>query len=195
MKELISLILVLIFFCSCNENKKEEDLSSLEFRYFNLENAGWKSRVETQKIDNMAFKATLVPIQYYILKGKGREELQAVDSIYEKNKRERVVEFIFEHDSEEDVLESKFTNQDYKSAIEYMSFAIEKDFYLVTSANDTIKCSGVLHERNYKITPYTKIMLFFSDVNPNDKLQLVYKDVLYSKGSMKFSFTDPILNL
>jgi len=194
MRVSISLLACLMLICSCQE-KKEEDLSELEFRYFNLENSGWKSRVETQKIDAVSFKATLVPVQYYILKQKGREKLKAADSIYEMNKRERVIEFIFEDDSEQDMLQSKFTNIDYESGVKYMSFGIDKDFFLVTSKNDTIPCSGVLHERNFKVAPYTKVMLFFSDVDPDAKIQLIYNDVLYRKGKMKFSFTDPILNL
>jgi len=194
MRVSISLLACLMLICSCQE-KKEEDLSELEFRYFNLENSGWKSRVETQKIDAVSFKATLVPVQYYILKQKGREKLKAADSIYEMNKRERVIEFIFEDESEQDMLQSKFTNIDYESGVKYMSFGIDKDFFLVTSKNDTIPCSGVLHERNFKVAPYTKVMLFFSDVDPDAKIQLIYNDVLYRKGKMKFSFTDPILNL
>lgn len=194
MRVSISLLAGLIFFCSCQE-KKEEDPSRLEFRYFNLENSGWKSRIETQKIDAVAFNATLVPVQYYILKQKGREELRAADSVYEMNKRERVIEFMFEDDSEQDMLDPKFTNLDYESGVRYMSFSMDKDFYLVTEKNDTIKCSGVLHERNFKVAPYTKVMLFFSDVDPDAKIQLIYNDVLFGKGKMKFSFTDPILNL
>lgn len=197
MRVFSSLFAITVFFLvySCNKQEKEENTDDLEFRYFNLENAGWKSRVEAQKIDAITFKATLVPIQYYLLKDKGRDALKQVDSLYEVNKHERIIEFIFEDDSGQDMLEPKFTDLDYSESVKYMSFGINKDFYLITDKNDTIQCAGILHERNFKVAPFTKILLFFSGVDPDDKFQLVYNDVLYKKGKIKFRFTDPILNL
>ena len=195
MRVLTSLLILLLIVSSCKDESSIAKSSDVEFRFYNLEKAGWKSRVEKQKIDSITFKATLVPIQYYILKEKGRDNLEMIDSLYEIHKRERVIEFIFEDDSEQDLLQSKFTNLDYQKSVEYMSFNIAKDFYIITSSNDTIPCSGVVHERNYKITPYTKVMLFFADVNPEDKIQLVYNDALYRKGNVKLRFSDPILNL
>jgi hypothetical protein len=92
-------------------------------------------------------------------------------------------------------LEDKFTNLDYQKAVEYMSFTIQKDFSVITSKNDTIQCSGVMFERNFKIAPYHKLLLFFSGINPNDKIQLVYQDNLFKKGTLKFRFKEPILKL
>lgn len=192
MKVLISTIACIVLFASCQKQKKEDEL---EFRYFNLENAGWKSRIKSQKIDDMSFQSVLVPLQYYILKQNGKNRLEQVDSIYKTNQKERIIEFILQDDKGQDILDSKFTNQDYASSVEYISFKIDKDFYLIANNKDTIKCSGVLHERNYKIAPYTKIMLFFSDVDPDAKIQLIYNDVLFRKGIMKFTFTDPIIKL
>lgn len=193
MRVLISFFAFAVLFCSCKD--KSEDNSDLEFRYFNLEKTGWKSRIQSQKIDDMSFRSVLVPLQYYLLKQNGNNRLEQVDSIYKANENERIIEFMLENDRGEDVLDSKFTNQDYTSSVEYVSFKIEKDFYLIANNKDTIKCSGVLHERNYKIAPYTKIMLFFSGVDPNAKIQLIYNDVLFGKGMMKFTFKDPIIKL
>ena len=67
---------------------------------------------------------------------------------------------------------------------------MDKDFVVVTSKKDTIACSGVTFERNYKIAPYQKIMLFFPNIAPNEKIQLIYNDKLFRKGILKFKFKD-----
>lgn len=178
-----------LFSCKKGGDDNKGD-SEIRDRYFNLEKIGWKSRQYTQKVDDIGFIATEVPIQYYLLKDKGNENLQLVDSLYEENKRERVIEFTFQQDEEKDLLSNDFTGMDYTSAVKYMSFGLDKDFYVVTSKKDTILCSGVTYERNYKIAPYQKVLLFFSGIDPNDKIQLVYNDFLFRKGTLKFKFKD-----
>ncbi len=128
---------------------------------------------------------------YYLLKNQGTENLEHVDSLYEENKRERVIEFVFQQDEEKDLLGGDFTGMDYTQAVKYMSFGLDKDFYVVTSKKDTIACSGVNFERNYKISPFQKVLLFFSGIDPNDKIQLIYNDFLFRKGILKFKFKDP----
>lgn len=197
MKGLIKcLLLVFVLFYSCGKEKNtNKDDSQIRFNYYNLENAGWKSRLHSQQVDNVHFTATEVPIQYYLLKDQGNEDLIKVDSIYQQNKTERIIEFTFHDDNEEDLLLEKFTQMDYESAVKYMSFEIQNDFVVVTSKNDTIKCSGALFERSFKVAPFNKIMLFFSNISPNEKIQLVYNDYLFRKGTLKFRFKDPILKL
>jgi hypothetical protein len=186
--KLFCLLFVLLLF-SCKKEKIEN--SEIRDRYFNLEKIGWKSRSYTQVVDDIGFTATEVPIQYYLLKDQGIENLEHVDSLYEENKRERVIEFVFQQDEEKDLLDKDFTGMDYTSAVKYMSFGLDKDFYVVTSKKDTIHCSGVNFERNYKIAPFQKVILFFSGIDPNDKIQLVYNDFLFRKGILKFKFKDP----
>jgi hypothetical protein len=185
---LFCLLFVLLLF-SCKKEKIEN--SEIRDRYFNLEKIGWKSRSYTQVVDDIGFTATEVPIQYYLLKDQGVENLEHVDSLYEENKTERVIEFVFQEDEEKDLLNKDFTGMDYTSAVKYMSFGLDKDFYVVTSKKDTIPCSGVNFERNYKIAPFQKVMLFFSGIDPNDKIQLIYNDFLFRKGILKFKFKDP----
>lgn len=186
----LSLFLVII---SCKKNNESTNLddSKIRDRYFNLEKVGWKSRMYTQKIEDIGFTATEVPIQYYLLKDLGTVNLKMVDSLYEENKRERVLEFTFQQEEEKDLLSKDFTGMDYTSAVKYMSFGIDKDFYIVTSKKDTIACSGVTFERSYKIAPYQKILLYFSGIDPNEKIQLIYNDFLFRKGTLKFKFKDP----
>ncbi len=187
----------LFLFFSCGEKKQEtwQDDSKIRYKYYNLENQGWKSQLHSQKIDNIDFTATQVPIQYYLLKEMGSSSLTKVDSIYQENKKERIIEFTFQEKNENDLLKEKFTGMEYQKSVEYMSFTIQKDFYVVSSSKDTIKCSGVLFERNFKVAPFNKIMLFFSGIEPNDNIQLIYQDNLFKKGTIKFSFSDQLLNL
>lgn len=176
---------------SCKKEDKVIDDSEIRDKYFQLEKIGWKSKVHNQLIDDINFTATEVPIQYYLLKDKGNEDLFLVDSLYQANKTERVIEFTFHQDEEKDLLDEKFTGMSYEDGVKYMSFGLDRDFYVVTSKKDTIKCSGVIYERNYKIAPFQKVLLLFSGIEPDDKIQLVYKDYLFRKGIMKFKFKDP----
>jgi len=185
------LLLVILMLLSC---KKEQEApaagSDARSRYYRLQNLGWKSRTYTQRASDMTFTATEVPIQYYLLKEKGPQDLSVIDSLYEENKKERIVEFTFAQEAEKDILKKEFTGMKYDDAVKYMAFAIDKDFYVVTSKHDTIACSGANFERTYKITPYQKVTLFFSGIDPNEKLQLVYTDHLFRKGTLKFNFSD-----
>lgn len=193
MKDLNKLFCIFcVFLCfSCKKETKDNYKNSeIRDRYFNLEKIGWKSRAYTQKADNIDFTAIEVPIQYYLLKDLGNENLIPIDSLYEENKRERIIEFTFQQDEEKDLLGNDFTGMEYTDAVKYMSFGLEKDFYVVTSKKDTIACSGVTYERNYKIAPYQKVLLFFSGIDPNEKIQLVYTDFLFRKGTLKFQFKD-----
>lgn len=194
---LFFLIAVIFISCDIASGKKEavDKVAEISFRYYNLENQGWKSKNYTQIVDDISFTATEVPLQYYLLKSNGKDALITVDSLYEKNKTERIFEFVFQEENEKDLLAEEFTGLDYKSSVTYMSFKVQKDFYVVTTFNDTIPCSGVLFEQSHKIVPYNKLMLFFSGINPEDKVQLVYQDNLFKKGILKFRFKDPILHL
>lgn len=188
-------LLAAFFSCNQKESKHLIDDSEIRFRYFNLEKIGWKSKNHSQIVENITYTATEVPIQYYLLKDQSDANLVKVDSIYNKNKTERIIEFTFQDQDERDLLEEKFTQLDYKSSIEYMSFKIQNDFIIVTSKKDTIDCAGVLFERNFKVAPYNKVLLFFSGIAPEEKIQLVYKDRLFKKGTLKFQFKEPIINL
>ena len=184
-------ILLIFILFSCKKQDKATDDSEIRDRYFNLEKIGWKSRVYNQYVDDINFTATEVPIQYYLLKDKGNENLKLVDSLYEENKTERIIEFTFHQDEEKDLLKNNFTGMSYEDGVKYMSFGLDRDFYVITSKKDTIKCSGVIYERNFKVAPYQKVLLMFSGIDPNDKIQLVYKDYLFRKGILKFKFKDP----
>lgn len=187
------MISILLLF-SCNkkedENIKDVDDSTIRYKLFQLEDMGWKSKNNSQQIEDINFTATEVPIEYYLLKDQGNSDLFNIDSLYNENKYERIIEFTFEQEDEKDLLLEDFTKLNYEDGVKYMSFNMEDDFYIVTSKKDTIKCSGVNYERNFKVAPFQKIMLFFSGIQPKDKIQLIYNDKLFGKGIVKFKFEE-----
>lgn len=191
----IAVVLGVLLYFNANNIKKEIDDSEVRFQLYSLENIGWKSKKNVQKVDDIIFEATEVPIQYYILKDKGKQDLFTIDSIFQENKTERIYEFTFLQDEEKDLLASDFTKRSYEDAVKYISFGLDKDFYIVTSKKDTIKANGVNFERSFKIAPYQKVLIYFSGISPNDKVQLVYNDRLFGKGLLKFKFKDKYIKL
>lgn len=164
-----------------------------EYKFYNLKQQGWKSKRITQFIDDINYTATEVPLQYYISKNLEHKP-QLVDSIYRTNHRERVIEIEFQHVDQKDLLQQEFTHKTYEESVRYMAFAIEKDFKVITSSNKIITCSGVQLERNFKVAPFKRVLLYFDDIDPNDIIQLVYQDQLFGNGTLKFNFNNtPIL--
>jgi len=187
------LVVLCLCFISCNKEKNNTENSYDEF--YQLENIGWKSKKVNRYINTINYTATEVPIAYYILKDQGSSDLKKVDSIYKLHKRERVLEIEFHHDEEKDLLQSEFTNRNYEEAVKYMAFTIKNDFTIVTSSNDTIKCSGVQFERNFKVAPFKRALLYFGDINPEDQIQLIYNDELFGNGIIKFKFKETPIKL
>lgn len=179
----------MLLLISCKDMVKESN-EDIESRYFRLEKMGWKSKKYVQKVDDISFTAVEVPIEYYLIKNEGTGDMAMLDSLSRLNSTERVIEFTFEQQDEKDLLDKGYTGMEYEDSIKYLSFGLQKDFYVVTQKNDTIACSGVTYERNFKIAPYQRALVFFSGIPPGEKIQLVYKDYLYRKGILKFGFKD-----
>ncbi|MEP1490169.1 MAG: hypothetical protein ABJK28_17250 [Algibacter sp.] len=193
-KPSISFALLLIFGLniSCDKFSKSNKFS--EYKFFNLEQQGWKSKRMTQFVNDINYTATEVPIQYYLLKNNQNNHAK-VDSLYIKNAKERIVEIEFQHANQADLLLKDYTSKSYEDAVKYMAFTIEKDFTVVTSSNDTIRCSGVNFERNFKVAPFKRLLLYFDNINPNDNIKLIYQDQLFGNGILKFNFNETVLKL
>lgn len=187
-------ILVLLIPCGC---KTDKDLGETHesYKFFNLERAGWKSMSISQNVSNISYTATLVPIQYYMVKNEGLENPSRIDSMYQAHKTERIIEMEFRHKSRDDLLKSQYSNLDYESAVKYMAFSMEKDFMAVTRSGDSINCSGVTFERNFKLAPFKRLLLHFGNIPENEQLQLVYQDELFGNGIIKFKFKGTPLKL
>ncbi|PKP11186.1 MAG: hypothetical protein CVU08_12795 [Bacteroidetes bacterium HGW-Bacteroidetes-3] len=178
------LFLIVGVLYSCNKSPKEKD-----YKIFNSQHHNWKSLRVTQFVNDINYTATDVPLQYYLIKDIG-EDYQNIDSIYNANVKERIIEVEFQHIDQIDLLLPEYTTKTYEEAVKYMAFAIEKDFAIVTSSNDTLKCSGVNFERNFKIAPFKRLLLYFNNINPNDHIQLIYQDHLFGNGIIKFKFKE-----
>jgi len=172
-----------------------KDTEQVYDEYYRLENIGWKSKKINRYINTINYTATEVPIAYYILKNQGDTDLNKVDSIYKSHQKERVLEIEFHHDEEKDLLGNEFTNRGYEEAVKYMAFTIQKDFTVVTSSQDTISCAGVQFERNFKVAPFKRALLYFGNIKPEDQIQLIYNDELFGNGIIKFKFKETPIKL
>ncbi|QXP58409.1 hypothetical protein [Olleya sp. HaHaR_3_96] len=177
--------LSVLFLCiSCNSNKKK---TIEEYKTYNLQQQGWKTKRINQFIGDINYTATQVPLQYYLLKNIGKD-MERMDSIYKANNKERIIEIEFQHTNQDDLLKEKYTNRSYEDAVKYMAFTIANDFTVITSSNDTILCSGVNFERNFKVAPFKRALLYFNNINPDQTIKLIYQDKLFDNGIIKFNF-------
>lgn len=190
----LTTLLFLLLFTNCSKHNERSE-TNIEDKLFQLENKGWKSKSVIHSIGEMNFKASQVPLQYYILKQEGNSDLNKIDAIYQSLKEERIIEFEFLHENKEDLFQSEFTNLDYESSVKYMAFTIQNDFSVVLQSNDTIQCSGVILERNFKLAPFKRLLVSFTGIPENEPIQLLYNDKLYNNGLMKFHFTDNPIKL
>ncbi len=179
------------FIFSC---KKQGISLDNDYKYYSISNVEWKSKKSSQHIDDISYTATEVPIQYYILKN-GRKNSKENDSIFLAHSKERIIEIEFEHIESKDLLLKDFTNRSYENSVKYMSFSIKKDFKVVTERNDTIPCDGVHFERNYKITPFKRLLLYFNNINQEENIKLIYNDALFGNGIIEFNFIEQPLKL
>ena len=190
----IFFLLIIVFFFSCKKERKEP-LTIAEQKLFNLEQAGWKSKSISHFYSEISYKATIVPLQYYIIKSEGIQDLEKVDSIYESVKNERVIEIEFQQEREDDLLKKRYTKRSYEESVKYAAFKINNDFMAVTQMGDTIPCSGVTFERNFKVAPFKRILLFFGGIPEEENIKLIYNDQLFGNGHMKFNFTETPIKL
>lgn len=185
-------IVFLFFFISsigCKEKmKKKMTHEDVEFRLKTMANYGWKSKRSNQYIEGINFSAVEVPNAYYILNNEGEDDLNKIDSIVNATSNERIIEMEFSHVDQKDILNKEFTNRDYDDSIKYLAFVLNKDIKAVTSRGDTINCLGVHFERNFNIAPFKRVILYFSGIDENEKIQLIYNDRLFGKGIIKFNF-------
>ena len=183
-KKSLSILIFFVFF-SCN--KSNDDTKIISYKHHQ-----WKTFSVTKQINGIIYNATEVPIQYYLLKNAKPNQIDSLSKVY---RNERIVEVHFQDINKKDLLKPEFTQLDYDKAVEYLAFKIKNDFDLLTEDNDTIHCSGVILERNFKVAPFKRLLLFFGDVPENNKVQLLYNDKLFKNGSIKFNFSSKPIKL
>lgn len=79
--------------------------------------------------------------------------------------------------------------QQYTERINYVSFGMQKDIFLVQE-KDTL-FPGLYHfERTFDIAPFTTVMIAFDNekFNPEKEFTIVYNDKLFNKGFIKYNY-------
>jgi len=191
-KTIVLSILASFFIFSCQDNKSNR--YKIDYKSYYHNGQDWKSRRVTLYENDIIYSATEVPIHYYLAKNSNGS-ISIIDSLYNDNKRERIIEIEFENIDSKDLLEEEYTERSYEDAVKYLAFSIDKDFQVITSTNDTIKCSGVHFERNFKVAPFKRALLYFSNINPDENINLLYQDNLFGNGSLYFNFNETPLKL
>jgi hypothetical protein len=188
-------LITLLIFMSLIGCKNEDVEEELNYKYFKLEKQGWKSKTSIEDLGDVKCKATEVPIQYYILKEQKNKGIKYVDSVYQAHKYERIFEVEFDHKENKDLKKAIQSNFSESQLIEYLSFGITEDFSVYNQKRKEYKCQGVIYEGNGNFQDNSKLILFFSDINPTDTIYLVYKDKLFNSGKLKFRFKETVEKL
>jgi len=178
-----------------NKIEKQWSKTSTSERLFEYQERGWKSNQVINFTADIQYRATEVPIEYYLIKNQGTTDAKAFDSVVAAHASERIIEFEFEHIKGKDLLEEEYNNLSYDDAVVYMSSTIQKDFIAVTSSNDTIACSGVLFERHFKVSPFKRVLLFFGGIDSNETIKIIYNDQLFDNGNFSFDFNEDSIKL
>lgn len=210
MKKITTYLIILSLILSCKKDKVEKTIDSSNTfkdeyfkdnliynennfkdrtKVFNIDGTKVLTNKQTQKIGNIYYTATMMPNEYYL-----KKNLKNKDSIKfykDKLKGEKVVQFEFQHVDRKDLLDSEFTKTDYTTAVKYMAFSIKNDFYAITQKGDTLKCKGVLFERNFKLAPFKRVLVYFKSKEEEiDNLKIIYNDNLFENGIIKFNLTN-----
>lgn len=185
-----SLIVIHLLVSCKGDNHKEE----LEYKYYKLEKEGWKSTSISEDLGDVKCRATQVPVAYYVMKSIGSSDLVKVDSISNSHLKERIIEIDLESAGNKDFVDVINTNLSESQLIEYFSFGIADDFYLI-SKEKKHKCRSVIYQSDGQKILKPKLLLFFSGVNPEEDCYLQYRDKLFNNGVLNFRFQKPIEKL
>lgn len=147
-----------------------------------------KANKKTQRIGDIYYTATMMPIEYYLKKNFKNKD--SIKYYKEKLKGEKVIQFEFQHKDRKDLLQNEFTKTDYTSAVKYMAFKIKNDFMAITPQGDTLQCKGVLFERNFKLAPFKRVLVYFNNEEEVGALKIIYTDNLFENGIIKLNLVN-----
>ncbi len=180
-------LLFIIFFSCKDTGHKGSSKSDVDQKLYTLQGEGWKSKRVSHLAGDIQYRATQVPVEYYLLKSL-QDNQDSITSLARDMANERIVEMEFEHFGKSDLLEQDFTGMDYDRSVSYMANTIQGDFMAVTQTGDTIPCSGVHFERHFKVSPFKRVILYFGGIPQQQPIQVIYNDRLFGNGIFKFSF-------
>lgn len=194
-----------IYSCSDNAMEKEEERKSEHLSLSNTKTelpleqlVKWVGEKEndlskTKDISEMTYHLSYMPkecMAYMELQNKSysKEELQKALGYYNA-----MTYFNFRIELKEgqgELLKHDLSSpQQYNDRINYVSFEMQKDIFLV-QGKDTL-FPGLYHfERTFDVAPFTTVMLAFDNekFNPSDEFTVVYNDKLFNKGFIKYNY-------
>lgn len=149
---------------------------------------------QTKTLDEIDFVLQYKPSAYLVC-----QELKS-DSIPKKLYQEKLKQYTGIHYFElkirlnnemNELLKHKIkSSQDYKNRVEYYSFNMCKDLCLVVGS-DTIPCTHFHFERSFEASPNSTFLVGFP-INERtrkiDELTFVYRERIFEKGVVKFTF-------
>ncbi len=182
----IVIVSIIVLACQGNPTAKISD-QDIAHKLYTLQGEGWKSKRVSHLAGDIQYRATQVPVEYYLLKSL-QDNQDSITSLARDMANERIVEMEFEHFGKSDLLEQDFTGMDYDRSVSYMANTIQGDFMAVTQTGDTIPCSGVHFERHFKVSPFKRVILYFGGIPQQQPIQVIYNDRLFGNGIFKFSF-------
>lgn len=201
------LALTILLSCSYKENRtienSEIELANSDASLITVGNNKEKSKVEIfegvsgssiQQIeeyrDNIVFRITKIDTKSHLMR-QGMSDKKAIESALSTLRNEQLFYVEFEDESKRNILKQEFQDTKYSCAIKYLSSQISKDFIAVCG-NDTLKASFTNYEDNFHIAPFERLLLGFSEIDPAGSIDIIYKDKLFGKGTVIFSFLTDI---
>ena len=92
-------------------------------------------------------------------------------------------------DSKKDFLKSGYSQLDYQSLVEYLSFKIQDDITLEVG-KEILECKFSVFERSFGVKPSATLNLGFKTSDSKEARKLVYRDRIMSLGIVKLQVTD-----
>lgn len=167
----------------------EKKLLPLEYKQWaESEDSGLsKSKI----INPIEFKVQFLKPEYKLLINKGPVEINNIDIEKELLEYEKDYSFAFTMKNLNGIPPLRYQLYDeneYFSRIEYMNNNVTKDFYLLTSKSDTLKCLFAHMERDFGISPELRLQVSFGDIVEGEDIQFCYNDNMLRNGMIKFKF-------
>jgi hypothetical protein len=213
MRQIIMLLAVSLLFICCHTDKQKgvagsssvngdmsgnANESANQTEYSPLDYVTWVKSVDhglykEKTIDDLSFSAQFKPYEYIACLEERTPQMK--ESVLKKKKSE-LEDMVYIDlkigikNGEGELLKQDLTcAKEYSDRINYFSFQMQKDIYLVSN-KDTIPCSLFHFERAYDVAPYSVFLLGFSKTNKTEKsdMTLVFHDNTFHKGIIKISF-------
>jgi hypothetical protein len=190
MKKAYYIVLMVLCLVSCKMGSGEVH-SLEEFReYINNPDNGL---IQTQEIGHFIISAQYLPKQYTeLMNGEGES------GTGEKTETEQYLLRIASNEKGIDALAlGAGSSSEYQYRVSYLFSGINRDCLLIDNT-DTIKCVMHHYERNYGLTNFHNVLLFFEkpqqESSENHDRTIVFNDQIFGLGRLSFNFNKNDIN-